>query len=170
MVAIAAYSTLNFPHHQNNDNNRTRQKAKQFSFNFHHFVNTMALNQTSNENSKPSEKLPTRVASRDSKSVYDRLYKASTVSSKSRKEVAPVVPKNVLMRENEDPVPKGNSQKSRSIPKDHPKKPATSSTSNGAVFNRLYEKGTASSVSKRSKVDTNVTSSARAPMRPKNHF
>lgn len=95
-------------------------------------------------------------------SVYDRLYKASTASSKCRKEVAPVVAKNVLLRENEDPVTKNSAGKVRPSTNRRPKKTVTtSSSSDGAVFNRLYNKGTASSVSKLS---------SRAPMKPKNQF
>ena len=106
--------------------------------------------------SKLPEKRPVRTpASRDSsKSVYDRLYKTSTASSKARKEVAPVVAKNFLMRENEDPSQKPVVAQS----KRRPKKP-TPHSSQDAVFNRLYNKGTASSVSKHS---------SRAPMKPKN--
>ena len=101
------------------------------------------------------------VSSRSTTSIYDRLYKASTASSKCRKEVAPVVTKNILMRENEDPVVNKPSKKSR-IPTKRPiKKKPMQTSGDGAVFNRLYAKSTASSASKLS---------SRAPMKPKNQY
>ena len=125
----------------------------------------MALNSTDSINSKRPEKVPTRTTSvaRETKSVYDRLYQTSTISSKSRKEVAPVVRKNILMRENEEPQTKSTARK---VP--HQKvrpKTVVAQTENDEVFNRLYHKGTASSSSKRSNTDT----VSRVPMRPKNH-
>ena len=128
----------------------------------------MALNSTESNHSKRPDKVPTKsttLSSRDSKSVYDRLYKTSTVSSKARKEVAPVVQKNILMRENEEPPTRPSG--ARKVPthqKVHPKK-VLGQSENDEVFNRLYQKGTASSTSKRSNTDT----VSRAPMRPKNH-
>jgi hypothetical protein len=105
-------------------------------------------------------------ATTSSKSVYDRLYKASTASSKNRKEVAAVIPKNILTRENEDPgvkpsMRKGQAQNPRQ------KKTTKSSSSDGEVFSRLYSKGTASSLSKRS--ENTHECSSRGPMKPKNH-
>lgn len=126
----------------------------------------MTFDSSTSASTKRAEKMPTRsvAAPRDSKSVYDRLYKAGTISSKARKEVAPVVPKNILMRENEDPAGKPTIRK---VASQHlPPKKISGASGKGEVFSRLYQNGTASSVSKRS--HNEVTS--RVPMKPKNKF
>eukprot|EP00934_Nitzschia_sp_Nitz4_P003782 Nitzschia sp. Nitz4//scaffold150_size53981//9997//10347//NITZ4_006671-RA/size53981-processed-gene-0.15-mRNA-1//1//CDS//3329537053//3772//frame0 len=114
----------------------------------------MTFDTTSSATSKRSEKIPVRSgSSRESGSVYDRLYKTSTACSKNRKEVAPVQAKNILMRENENSVPtKQTNRKINGRPKHALKKP-TMKSADGAVFNRLYSQGTASS---------------RAALKPKN--
>ena len=100
-----------------------------------------------------------------SKSVYDRLYKANTASSKNRKEIADVIPKNGLTRENNDPANKPSIRKV-CTQNPRPKKTTKTSSIDGEVFSRLYSKGTASSLSKRSE---NVHDpSVRIPMKPKN--
>lgn len=112
---------------------------------------TMTSDSVSTKPTKKLEKIPIRSSSRES--VFDRLYKTSTASSKTRKEVAPVKAINVLMRENEEPTAKKiPSRNVRPKPLRPVKKPSTSVAESG-VFNRLYEKGTASS---------------RAAMKPKN--
>lgn len=122
---------------------------------------TMTLNSATRSNAKSANKIPVR-ASKDS-SVYDRLYKTTTASSKVRKEIAPVKAKNFLSRENEEPAPKRSSHKgnaSRRV-----KKTVTKPV-DGTVFNRLYQKGTASSSSKRSGAD--AENIQRNPLKPKN--
>lgn len=103
-------------------------------------------------------------------SVYDRLYKAGTASSKNRKEVAAVVQKNILTRENDEPpITKTAMRKSRASTQRVKKATKTTSTTNGEVFSRLYSKGTASSVSKRSGCVSDAAST-RSPMKPKNQL
>jgi hypothetical protein len=109
--------------------------------------------------------LPRMTATTTSKSVYDRLYKANTASSKNRKEIASVIPKNILMRENDEPANKPSTRTVRSQ-NPRPKKTTKSSSTDGEVFSRLYSKGTASSMSKRS--ENAHDSSVRVPMKPKN--
>lgn len=121
--------------------------------------------------SKRSEKIPIR-SGPSSGNVYDRLYRTGTASSKIRKEVAPVKSKNILMRENEDPLTKTTvSTKGRPVTR-RPKKPLQTKSveESGAVFNRLYAKGTASSTSKRSNSDVHkpASDSSRVAMKPKN--
>ncbi len=125
----------------------------------------MTSNSTLSNGAKRPEKLAIRsTASRDSKSVYDRLYKAGTASSKARKGVVSDASKDTLMREHEEPVGKSTSRKVP--PQNYRPKKVTGTSTNGEVFSRLYQNGTASSVSKRSHTDA----VSRAPMRPKNHF
>jgi len=110
-------------------------------------------------------------ATTTSKSVYDRLYKANTASSKHRKEVAAVIPKNILTRENEEPTTNKSSIRKEGSKIVRPRKVTKPLSDKGDVFNRLYSKGTASSISKtRSEHVNSKDSSSRVPMKPKNRL
>ena len=99
-------------------------------------------------------------------SVFDRLYKTSTASSKTRKVTGPVVNKCILSRESEAMMGKATR-------KENAGPIGTKKTAKKQVFNRLYEKGTAASSSKRITQERNggQTSSrvARSAMKPKNN-
>ena len=98
-------------------------------------------------NSLPDKRNPKVPAAKAGESVFDRLYKTQTASSKTKKP----------LREQARKMNQGNSTKHRvrpSIPGN--KSSATishrsmgSSTTDGAIFNRLYASGTQSSISKR---------------------
>lgn len=133
----------------------------------------MTTSSTRNNIAKRSEKMPTRsTTSASSSSVYDRLYRTGTASSKVRKEVAPVKSKNILMR---DAVAKNNTRARRVRPR--PKKRTLTNPSSGgdSVFNRLYAKGTASTTAKKSVSGDIVKDQiegqpSRMAMKPKNHY
>jgi hypothetical protein len=124
---------------------------------------------------KRPEKTPAqraRDAAGKQTSVFDRLHKTSTASSKSRKTLGPVVQKSFL-----DDRRNGNTKESV----DRRKKTVNTTTrckngtapSSESVYSRLYGKGTASSVSKRVSTPTKAPSSAqtsRAVLKPKNHL
>ena len=125
----------------------------------------MTLESVSQSHTKNANKVPVRAANRNT-SVYDRLYKATTASSKVRKEVAPVKAKNFLSRENVEPLSKVPSGKPRQS-STRRKKVTVTKLEDGTVFNRLYQKGTASSVSKRTETDTDEVK--RVALKPRNH-
>jgi hypothetical protein len=120
---------------------------------------------------KNPSRIPKKADTTREGSVFDRLHKASTVSSKTRKVTAPVVTKNILTRdENEEKlVPTRTRQRRNARPL---RRPPAGSSSKGPVFDRLYKQGTISSSTKR-KVASKETPAAaqtqRAALKPKNH-
>jgi hypothetical protein len=105
-------------------------------------------------------------------SVFDRLHKASTVSSRTRKVAGPVVTKNILTRdENEEKLVPTRTRQDRNARPVH--RPAAGSSSKGRpVFDRLYKQGTVSSSTKKfvaSKETPAAAQTQRAALKPKNH-
>mmetsp|Transcript_19518 Transcript_19518/g.48118 ORF Transcript_19518/g.48118 Transcript_19518/m.48118 type:complete len:152 (+) Transcript_19518:75-530(+) len=79
------------------------------------------------------------------RSVFDRLHKTSTISSRTRKVIAPVIPQNILTREDKNQQGQNVAPKpqTRSRKKAH---------NTGPVFDRLYKQETLSSKTKRKNV------------------
>jgi hypothetical protein len=140
---------------------------------------TRTSSSTKNIPTKHQSKIPrkaprtTRSSSAQGGSVFDRLHKSSTLSSRVRKQTAPVVTKCILTREeNEEKfVSKRASRPRRNL---RPKRPNAThkTTTDGAIFNRLYSQGTKSSSSKRKASSTETETfvpSIRAVLKPKNH-
>jgi ribosomal protein L4 len=129
-------------------------------------MTTSSLNTKKLAPIKRPEKRPSqRPRDSASGSVFDRLYNTSTASSKARKEVSPADNHNVTAGD------KSAGSKRTGAPRKNAtrrSKPVTKT--GGAVFSRLYEKGTASSVSKRSSQETTPGPVSRPPMKPKNHL
>ena len=106
---------------------------------------------------KRPEKIPSQRSNNTSGSVFDRLYNTSTASSKTRKVTGPVVNKCILGREKD--VAGGKARRDNA--KENASQTGKKQIAKKQVFNRLYEKGTAASSSKR-------IASERSAMKPKN--
>ncbi len=135
----------------------------------------MTTHTTNSAATKRPEKTPAQRA-RDTAgkqtSVFDRLYKTSTASSKSRKNVGPAgIQKSYLDVRRDSNTKESVDRRKKTVTTTTRCKNGTAPTSE-AVYSRLYGKGTASSVSKRVSTPTKAPSStrtSRAALKPKNH-
>eukprot|EP00980_Cylindrotheca_fusiformis_P024087 scaffold11525_cov135-Cylindrotheca_fusiformis.AAC.3 len=104
-------------------------------------------------------------------SIFDRLHKTSTASSRTRKVTAPVLPKNILTRDENDEKCVSKPARPRRIIR--ATRPAPKNHNDGPVFDRLYKQGTISSSTKRKaslREGQAAAPSKRAALKPKNHL
>ena len=100
-------------------------------------------------------------------SVFDRLYKTSTASSKTRKTTGPAVNKCILDREGKDGG-KNTNARTKPVTRRRPATKKTASNIDQPAYLRLYSKGTASTAAKKVNSDAPSQEVNRSALKPKN--